>query len=238
MKTFIDIHSHILPGVDDGSKTYEHSIGILKQMEECSVTDVFLTPHYCKRRKYITPVGKIKSVYRDFSQKIREAGININLHLGTEMEFSQDGARYIKEGRVLKLGNSNCVLVEFPPYVDFTTVFRAVVEICSLGIVPIIAHVERYPKIIKDAEAVSKLKEAGAYLQLNVRSLCYISLGMRKHLKRLIVNRNIDFLGGDVHINALEKKEIEKCSKFILKYANEDYLNALMYENAKKILLR
>ncbi len=237
-REFIDIHSHILPSVDDGCTSIEQSVNIIKQMSKLGVTDLFLTPHYCRRRKHITDIEDIKNAYNLLCLSVSKENINIRLHLGTEMEYSQDGARYIKEGRVSTLAGSRYILIEFPPYVSKNTVLYSIRQIYSLGLVPVIAHIERYKSVIKDIEFVSKLRHTGALVQVNIRSITKFNLKIRKFLKRAVSLRYIDFLAGDVHTFPLGEKEMDKCAQFIIKYSNKEYLHSLLSSNAKNTILR
>lgn len=236
-KEFVDIHSHVLPAVDDGALNMAQSLDLLRSMQSVGVTHVFLTPHYCKRRGHVTAAGKIKHTYNKLCTACDEEQINIKLHPGTEMEYSQDGARYIREGRVFTLGGTNYILVEFAPYVKSQTILRSAREIVQLGLTPVIAHVERYESLYTDFDVLYSLKEIGVMLQVNVRSMCVFNLKLRKFLKRIIKERLADFLAGDVHTVPLEEKEIAKCSKLVIKYSSEEYLEALMSGNAKKTIL-
>lgn len=236
-RTFIDIHSHVLHNVDDGCVDIEQSVFILQKMASLGVTDLFLTPHYCKRRDYVASVDRVKQHFDELCKRAIEEKIDIKLHLGTEMEYSNDCARYIKEGRVNTLSKSRYILVEFPPYVKADTVVRAVMEIRSIGFVPIIAHVERYKSIMRAPEFLHRLKDSGAYIQVNIRSVCDFNFSVRRFLKYALKNGLIDFLAGDVHSFPIEESEMSKCEKFILRYAGEEYLKALLSENAKNTIL-
>ena len=94
-REFVDIHSHILPKTDDGSVSMDESIQILRKMCKIGVSELFVTPHFCKRRGYTKSVGEILDVYYDLRNMCIAENIPIKLHLGTEMEYSQDGQRYI-----------------------------------------------------------------------------------------------------------------------------------------------
>lgn len=235
---FADIHSHILPGVDDGAADKSQAIFALKQMEKLGVTDLIFTPHYCKRRGYEMPLGEIAGVYDSFTDACRREGININFYLGTEMEYSTDAIRYIKEGRVNTLASSDYILVEFPPYVKASTILKASKEILQLGLIPVIAHIERYDSLRRDFKTVYALKEVGAKLQINIRAVCLKSFKIRRFIKRIISGRLADFLAGDVHACPIEEKEYTKCCKFIIKHSSEQYLTQLLCENAKNIINR
>ncbi len=238
MSKFIDIHSHVLPGVDDGCEDLEQSLAVLKEMEARGVTDLFLTPHYCKRRNHVATSQEVKDAYDLLCSKAAQEGINLCLHQGTEMEYSQDGARYIHEGRINTLGGTKYILVEFPPYIEAETFVYRIREILAIGLVPVVAHIERYIDVVKNPECVVAIKNMGALIQVNIRSITYHSFKIRRFLKKIFSMRYADFLAGDVHLCPIEKKEMEKCRKFVVKHSDEEYFEALTYGNAKKFLLR
>ncbi len=236
LRTFTDIHSHILPGADDGAKDKAQAIELLRQMQDIGVDKLIFTPHYCKRREYTKSVSEIKEIFDDFVITCKNEGIKIKMYLGTEMEYSTDAVRYIREERVLRLADSSYILLEFPPYVKKDTVITAVKEICQLGLIPIIAHVERYKHLQGDFETILTLKNIGAQLQINIRSVCACRFKMKRFLKKIISGELADYLAGDVHLSAIEKKEFDKCCQFVIKNSSSKYLDRLLAGNAKNII--
>lgn len=228
----------MLPGVDDGADSMEESIEIIKYMEQSGVTDLILTPHYCKRRSYTVSYSDVESVYNDLCKRCLEENIGVRLHLGAELEYSQDGAKYIREQRIHTLAKSKYILVEFAPYADSATILKAVREITHMGYVPVIAHIERYNSLWSDYGTIDNVKSNGAMIQINVRSLSYQSGKIRKLMKYVISKELADFAAGDVHSDPLSPKEMTKFCKFVLKYASQDYLEKIMGENAKSTILK
>ncbi len=236
MFSFTDIHSHVLHGVDDGSPDITKAIETLKNMQRMGVKSLILTPHFCKRRGYETTVEKIRNAYEQLCEACALEYISIALYLGTEMEYSTDAVRYIREGRVLTLAGSDYLLLEFPPYVSTNTILRACKEIMQLGLTPVIAHVERYSSVLSNPKVLCVLKELGAKIQVNIRSFGIVNFKLRRFLKWLISHEMADYLAGDVHLSPLERKEIKKCSDFVIKYSSRDYLDRLFNQNAEKII--
>ncbi len=206
-------------------------------MCEIGVSDLFLTPHYCRRRGYVKPLGDILDVYYDLRERCFKENLPITLHLGTEMEYSQDGLRYIKEGRISTLSDSKYILIEFAPYIKSSAILHAVKEIVGYGLVPVIAHIERYECVNSNWELLYSIKEHGALLQVNIRSVLLCRFRDRRFMKILFARRLVDFLAGDVHTNPINMQEMTKCCEFVIKYSDEDYLNDLLCANAKKYLL-
>lgn len=236
MQGLIDIHSHVLQGVDDGSPNLDKALSTLRRMKRSGVEHVILTPHYCKRRGYETPVDKIKEAYDVLCSACEENKIGISLYLGTEMEYSTDTVRYINENRVFTLAESKYLLVEFAPYVTASTILKACKEVLQTGLVPVIAHVERYRDLHKHFDTLYMLKGLGVKLQVNIRSVATFSFKNRFFLRKMFVRQLPDFLAGDVHFDAIEHSEFNKCRDFVVKCSSEQYFRDLVAENAKNIL--
>lgn len=236
MIVFTDIHSHVLHGVDDGSAEESIAIATLKQMSQLGVERLILTPHYCKRRGYETSVEDIKTAYYSLCSACEREGIDISLYLGTEMEYSTDTVRYIREGRVLTLAGTKYILTEFAPYASSDTVLKGCKEIMQLGLIPIVAHIERYDSVIGNLEALHTLKEMGVKIQVNIRSVCAAGFKLRRFLKHVFSNEIADFIAGDVHSCPIDKRELEKCMKFVVKHSSTRYLKKLMSENANNLI--
>jgi len=236
IREFTDIHSHVLPGVDDGAANIEKSLELLRQMEDSGVTDLILTPHYCKRRGYTAKIKDIDRAFKELCLACKRENIGIRLYLGTEMEYSSCAISYIKEGRVRTLADSDYILVEFPPYIKADDIVKATKEILQLGLTPVIAHAERYEKLYRSFDTLYELKSLGAKIQINLRSILCRGFRLKRFLKRVMSENLADYLAGDVHAYALKKDEFKKCCDFAVKHSSEEYLRKLLSENAKKII--
>lgn len=156
----IDIHSHLLPGVDDGSRTLEQSVEVLRRFEREGVVEVVCTPHLKASRAAKAPVA----LFREKLAELRAAApVGVVLHLGWEIMLDEPGMDLSATG--LALGSSNAVLVEWsrhglpPNHQD--ELFR----IRMSGRVPVIAHVERYPGVTP--EVVAGWRRGGAVIQMD-----------------------------------------------------------------------
>ncbi len=233
---FTDIHSHVLPGVDDGARDIEQSLQLLRNMEDCGVTDLILTPHYCKRRGYTAEIKDIDRAYKELCLACKKENIGLRIYLGTEMEYSSCAINYIREGRVRTLADSDYILVEFAPYVKADSIVKATKEILQLGLIPVVAHAERYEKLYRSFDTLYELKSLGAKIQINIRSISCRGFRLKRFLRRLISEKLADFLAGDVHSYALSSGELKKCFDFVTKHSSEEYLRELLSENAKNII--
>ena len=108
----IDIHSHILPGLDDGARSEELSLRMLKMAEDDGITDIIATPHFHYRRGHATPV-QIRETASLMQRKAKEAGLKIKIHTGNELYYTHELLETVKAGDALTLADSDYVLLEF-----------------------------------------------------------------------------------------------------------------------------
>ncbi len=190
----IDIHTHVLPFVDDGSESLSNSLEMVKTASKNGVTDIFLTPHRSERTK--TP-EEVLEVFNNFKKEVEKLDIPINLYLGNEVFYSVNTIERIKENWCLTMNGSKFVLVEFslnhPVDVE-----EAAYKIVRAGYVPIIAHVERYNYLTP--ESYHELKNMGALLQVNAEAI----VGKQKRksqkiVKYLFKEQLVDFVASDIH---------------------------------------
>ena len=139
----IDIHTHILYGVDDGAKDINDSMGLLDEEREQGVDQVILTPHYGP--KFGHPDTE---VLREKFEAIREKAYKyypeIQLYLGSELYYQQGTVSDLKQGKALTMNGTRYVLVEFATSDAYSHIYRAVQDFVYAGYIPILAHVERY----------------------------------------------------------------------------------------------
>jgi len=195
----IDIHSHILHDIDDGSKGLENSIKQLRTMEEGGVKRVYLSSHYFR--------GHYHYERRDYDQKLQElraaaktAGLSLDLSSGFEV-FVQPGiVEDIKE-KSLTLGESCYALIESELNGLPEDFYANVYPILRAGYKPILAHAERYVSIMRKPSKARDLAERNIYIQTNAGSLLgYYGEKVRKTAWLLLENGWTHFLASDDHV--------------------------------------
>ena len=144
---YIDMHSHILPGLDDGSKNMDMTLAMLRVAEEEGIRIIYTTPH-CMPGKGHPTLAKVEEKIRLVQEMAAAEGIQITLKKGTEYYYIEEMSEWMEEGKIITLGASNCVLVEFEPYAEEKYIHNAVREILGFGYQPVIAHVERYRNLM------------------------------------------------------------------------------------------
>ncbi|MBP3766502.1 MAG: hypothetical protein J6G98_04915 [Bacilli bacterium] len=220
----IDIHTHIIYDVDDGSKSLEQSIKYLKQAKKIGVNKVVCTPHmsHDKKEKALKIVDHFK-ILREEAQKL-----GVELYLGNEIMYSDNTVKLLKTRKIISLNNSKYVLVEFKRNENrnFDNIVSSLCDLADNGYYPILAHPEFYINY-RNIDNYRILKENGVLLQLDSTSLILnkTSLKTYKFAKKLIKERLIDFVATDSHCTKKRdylslKKAYKKVSKIDKKYAD------------------
>lgn len=212
----IDIHSHILPGIDDGADTIETTIEMLKVIQTNGVKTVFATPHYY-RGYYENSYELVKTYAADIKNWISKTNTDIHVELlpGQEVFINNYTLRSYKEGIIGTLNNTRYMLVELPfDHLENSTL-DVIYELRLLGVVPIIAHPERYSYIIEKPSNINQLVSEGCLFQINSGN---IEGGINKSAKKaadtLIKHGICDFIASDIHrINSRYSKVVSAYEK-------------------------
>lgn len=189
----IDLHCHLLPGVDDGSRTVEQSVRILHRFADQGLTDICLTPHL---RASQASEGPPASHERAFTALTLVAPPSPRLHRGAEVMLDRPLTTKADRLRRVTLGGTRYILVEFPRMVALDTVTNALTRVGDLGLVPVLAHPERYSCCSLDA--VTRWRAVGACMQIDGPTLATRhSRGQRA--RDLVAHGLADIIAGDNH---------------------------------------
>ena len=236
MKGLYDIHCHILPGVDDGSRNMEESLWMLNKEYNEGVRHVILTPHF----RYDMFEPHMNIVTRQFMQ-LRRAAMNIGedgmrLYLGCELHSSMDMVECLKKGRRLTLAGSRFVLVEFSNGDEKSYIEERVRSLLMNGFIPVIAHVERYKATRNDIGFLRELKDMGAYIQVNADTISGLDgLGAKTFAKKVMKSGLLDFVGSDGHRQTERIPEIGKCVAKMEKTMGSECVKKIFIRNPQKI---
>ncbi len=197
-KCMIDIHCHILSGLDDGPDSVEGSLQIARKAIEDGATDIFATPHY--NRSYTSNKEVIANKVKVFNQVLTENQMSLTIHTGHEVRIFGELLDGIKEGKIATLGDSNYCLLEFPPSTIPGYTRSLLYELQLKEIIPIIAHPERNARFIQKPELLVQMIQQGALSQLTAGSICG-SFGEKiKHFSHLLMEANLaHFIASDAH---------------------------------------
>ena len=232
----IDIHTHILPGIDDGAKTIEESLNILKKAHDSNITDIVLTPHFIVNSKYNTNNKDKYKLLNILKEELKSNNININLYLGNEVYIDM-GISNLLNTDISTINGSRYILIELPMNRKSTIIDDVLYELSKKDIIPIIAHPERYTSYYKDYEFFQDLIDKGCLLQGNIGSL-YNKYGLKakRMIKGLLKKRMISFMASDIHHDSsdLYSKNINKDLYKLLK--DKDYIDNILENNARVII--
>jgi len=194
-----DMHSHLIPGIDDGAQTIEDSLQLIKELNLLGYKKLITTPHIMSDRYKNTPQIILDGL-NEVRKAVKNEGIPVELHAAAEYYFDFDFEAKIEGGDLLTFGN-NYVLFEVSFINPPQNLDQIVFKLQTSGYKPVLAHVERYPYWYNDEQVYQKLKDAGVLLQLNITSLTgyYSPQTKKKFAERLIDNDMIDLLGTDCH---------------------------------------
>lgn len=232
----IDIHTHILYGVDDGVKTLDESINILKNMSKEGVTDVFLTPHYVEYSTYVSSVKSNMAIFNIIKETLMQNNININIHLGNEIYITKNILELLERKEISTLGNSNYLLIELPMSGEYDGYMDIFLDLMSRGYKIILAHPERYIYFNNHFNELISMHDRGILFQVNLESvLGKYGTQSKKTIKKLLKSKVIDFVGSDIHYNKDNYSYINEAKNKFRKYLNENEIDAIFNINPSNI---
>lgn len=236
MNGFTDIHTHILPGVDDGAKDMSEARRLLRMAWENGTRTIFLTPHYRGKYKQHTP-AQLKENFSWLRELLQEEFPDMHLYLGAEISYEADAPEAMLAGEILTLNDSRYVLLEFQTTALRSQILSGVSETIRCGFIPIIAHIERY-NIMRTSPALpEELREMGALLQINADSIMGRNgFGIKSLCHKLLKARLVQFIASDAHDAKRRPPLLRKCFLHVHKKYGPEYAVALFCDNAQAII--
>lgn len=233
---YFDIHSHILPGVDDGASTMSLTRRMLKIAASEQITAIIATPHYICGKK-----NPDSDYLEELRCKVQEAAADINkefkIYLGNEIYYSESVIEDLKCGRALTLAKSRYVLVEFPTNEKYKAIYHGIGNLIRNGYMPILAHTERYISLQGRNDLIEELIKAGCYIQVNCKSITGSIVNLEAFYLRKLINKGlIHFISSDCHSDRSRAPIMETAVKYLIKSCDKDITDKILYENPAKIL--
>lgn len=232
----IDIHCHIMPGVDDGSPDMETSLKMLKTALSEGTKGMILTPHYKPMHHNVSP-EHLLDYTEELMQEAHDRGIKVQLFPGNEIYFNDNAIRDLESGRASTLAGSDYALIEFHPTDMYKTIRNALYSVRSAGFIPILAHVERYADIAKHITYVDELLDIGVYIQVNANSVMgKYGLGIRHFTRELLKKHMVHFVATDAHDSGSRAPHLIDCRDYVEGKLGEKYALEIFHDNAMKVL--
>ena len=236
MTGMIDIHSHVLPGVDDGASNMRESIQMLRFARRQGITQVVATPHYSHSFRNTSP-DEIRKLCREVQEAAqRELKTEIHIWPGQEIMYDGDVLNLLEKGSILTIADSRYVLTEFLPSAPYSYIYRAVRELLLEGYIPIVAHAERY-MYLREKGRLDEIRDQGACIQINFRRIggkWYDST--TRWCREMLRGRKIDFLGTDMHNMTERRPETREALEWMRKHLGRNYLSKILCRNQQKVL--
>lgn len=232
----IDFHSHIIPNVDDGSRSVEETFELLKEAKEAGFSGVISTSHYMEEY-YETDVAERSVWIKAISENLGKKDIDLNLYLGNEVYITKNIINLLETRKATSINNSNYVLFEFPMNSKPMDMYDIIYDMLEYKLIPILAHPERYSFVQKDPNLVYDLIQKGVLMQSNYGSI----LGMYGEkaeiiVRKLLENNMVHFLGSDVHRAGSVYPKIHNCLREIETIIGEDKLEEISSVNPELVV--
>ena len=228
----IDLHSHILPNVDDGSTSLEKTLQMLQEAKKAGFTAVISTSHYLEKYYEVDEEER-----RNLLEEIKDNFDEIDLYLGSEVYYSENMINLLNNGKASTINNSRYVLFEFSINSKPLNAKELIYRLIENDYIPIIAHPERYVYVQNDITFVKELADMGALFQANYGSIVGIYGGKAKKTVKKLLNADlISFFGSDVHRPNQIYPHIEKAVKKIKKIISDEKFEELSEINPQNVL--
>ncbi len=227
----IDFHTHILPNIDDGSRSIEETFNLIEEARKAGFDQIVLTPHYMEGY-YETDVAE-REVWLDaISKNLFIKNFDGKLYLGNEIYMSDHIINLLENAKASTINNTSYVLFELPLNAEPLNLYDVIYQMLQYKIVPVLAHPERYSFMQKEPELIYDLVQKGVLLQSNYGSIIGQYGNKAKSLvKKMFENNLVHFLGSDVHRQGTIYTKIPECLMEIKNIIGEEYLDELTTKN-------
>lgn len=233
----IDIHNHILPALDDGARNIEDTLKIIGQLKNAGFKTLIATPHVLEGREYLSP-EEILDAVRQVQIYMAEAGISAEILPGAENYIFPDMGKWVREGKLLTLGNTGRYLLlelpmlEIPQYTE-----KVFFDLQVQGLIPVLAHPERNKGLIDQPELLLEWAKKGVLFQLNLRSLRDRYGPQSRELAKMMLRGNlVHFIGSDAHRPSQRDSAYLETLESLREVAGEDGLREVTLKNPQAIL--
>lgn len=223
----IDFHSHILPNIDDGSRSIEETFNLIKEAKDAGFDGIVLTPHYIEKY-YETDVAE-REVWLDaITQNLSVKNFDGNLYLANEIYISENIIQLLEEAKASTINNTSYVLFELPLNAEPLNLYDVIYKMQQYKLVPVLAHPERYSFMQDEPELIYDLVQKGVLMQQNYGSIIG-QYGKKAQMiaKKMLENNLVHFLGSDAHRQNTIYKKIPGILIEIKNIIGEDRLKEL-----------
>ena len=235
MAGMIDVHCHLLPGVDDGSSSMEETKEMIRIAVEAGTGDIIFTPHI--RRPWLDrPWEKVTDAFAQVKAWAGEAYPELGLYLGCEFDYSTAVLQETPE-KLHGINETSVMLVEFKPGDPFERIERGIEAVEMAGYDVLLAHIERYKCIVSDHSLVNRVLELGAVIQVNADDIAKpVGFAQKRFMKKLIDRQQIFVVGTDAHDTKYRRPEMREAYRIVEKRAGAEYAERIFCRNGRLLL--
>lgn len=232
----IDLHTHILPGIDDGPSDMEESLAMVKMGCEAGIHTICATPHLMEEPSEEI-VDRFVSSFQALKGRVSAHGLSINLLLGAEVYFQLGLEKILAFPRLTLNGTGKYLLLEFPMQGIPPGAENMIFDLVMGGVIPILAHPERNFSVLKDEAVLQPIVRMGALIQVNAGSLeGQFGRQVKKTALSLLKRGLVQLLGSDAH-NALDRSiELKGAVECAAQVVGSDIAQLLVTANPERIL--
>ena len=229
----IDLHSHILPELDDGAKDIEETIAMAKIAASQGFTKIIATPHH-RKPEYIIKKEDILEKIKLVNEHLQKENIDLEIYPGLEVYIERDIPLKLKNKELLSLNNSSYILIELPMKQSVDYIEDVLHEVKVQGYKPIIAHPERYLKVIEDPNYVKSLIKKGCYMQVNALSFTgYFGEECKRTVETLLKHKMIHLISTDAHSSTRRVPKIKNAIEQMKRLCDETYVDEIINNGFK-----
>ncbi len=233
---YVDIHTHILPGVDDGAESMMQSIRMLRIAAMEGISRVILTPHQKTDRRCVSPDG-IERRMELLRKEIDRQRIPIRLYSGSELFYRHGIEELMTEGKLKTLAGSAYCLVEFFPEENYAYISDGLSRLSSFGYRPILAHAERYEQVMEENREEELKQRTGCLYQVNAASVTgEIGFVLKSRSRKLLKNGLVEFIATDAHNEGKRGPRLERCADWLTKRLGREETERLLILNPEAVL--
>lgn len=228
----IDVHCHVLPGIDDGARTMEESCKLLEMAAEQGVVSAIVTPHWYRNKT----IRDLEELTVQLQAEIQKIIPDFCLFAGNENFYYESLPEDVQRKKARTLVKSPYVMVEFDPKVSYGYLFRGIRRLIDEGYIPVLAHFERY-LCLREEKNLLDLHSCGCLLQMNYDSLKgrWFQTDVRWCRKQITENR-VYLMGTDMHRLDFRPPDIEGPLRWLEDHVDSAVLKKMLYENPMKII--
>ncbi len=233
----IDIHCHILNGIDDGPKDMEQSLSLCRKLYSKGIGGIIATPHFISDDIYMPEVAEVKEKVKNLQSELDKEKIDLKLYPGMEAFASGDLVERIRRNEILTLNGSRYILIEF----SFGTISKYVSDLLFdlqlEGLTPIIAHPERYSSNFINSNQLSEFVDKGILLQINSESITGFHGKRAKNAAFELLKRGmVHFVASDSHGEGRMLSNLQEIEKTISQHCGVENAERIIHYNTQQVL--